>query len=131
MGHIAFECPNRRVVTLVDYDQQGDMEEEPEEVVQEEEGGQEEEVLEEELGKCLVLRRALSSRPVEVEQLQKESIFHTRCNVQGKVCTMIIDGGSCANVASQTMVSKLSLPTKPHPTPYVIQWLNQGKGLHV
>ncbi|KAD7479276.1 hypothetical protein E3N88_02412 [Mikania micrantha] len=33
--------------------------------------------------------------------------------------------------ASQILVSKLNLPTQPHPSPYVIQWLNQGKGIHV
>ncbi|GJW22444.1 RNA-directed DNA polymerase [Tanacetum coccineum] len=33
--------------------------------------------------------------------------------------------GSCTNVASQTLVTKLNLPTQPHPSPYVIQWLNQ------
>lgn len=44
---------------------------------------------------------------------------------------MIIDGGSCTNVASQTLVTKLNLPTQPHPSPYVIQWLNQGKGIRV
>ncbi|GJV75635.1 transposon ty3-I gag-pol polyprotein [Tanacetum coccineum] len=48
-----------------------------------------------------------------------------------KVCSMIIDGGSCTNVASQTLVTKLNLPTQPHPSPYVVQWLNQGKGIRV
>ncbi|GKC48062.1 zinc finger, CCHC-type containing protein [Tanacetum coccineum] len=44
---------------------------------------------------------------------------------------VIIDGGSCTNVASQTLVTKLNLPTQPHPSPYVIQWLNQGTGIRV
>nr|GEY32562.1 transposon Ty3-I Gag-Pol polyprotein [Tanacetum cinerariifolium] len=44
---------------------------------------------------------------------------------------VIIDGGSCTNVASQTLVTKLNLITEPHPSPYVIQWLNQGKGIQV
>lgn len=48
-----------------------------------------------------------------------------------KVCSLIIDGGSCTNLASQTLVTKGNLPTSPHPTPYVIQWLNQGKGIHL
>ena len=37
---------------------------------------------------------------------------------------MIIDGGSCSNVASTIMVEKLGLPTIKHPQPYKLQWLN-------
>jgi hypothetical protein len=41
---------------------------------------------------------------------------------------MIIDGGSCNSLASNDMVEKLALTTKPHPHPYHIQWLNnRGK----
>ena len=31
---------------------------------------------------------------------------------------MVIDGGSCTNVASTKLVEKLSLPTMKHPGPY-------------
>ncbi len=37
---------------------------------------------------------------------------------------MIIDGGSCTNVASTVLVEKLNLPTIKHPRPYKLQWLN-------
>jgi hypothetical protein len=52
----------------------------------------------------LVIRRALNMQIKEddVDQ-QRENIFHTRCHIQNKVCSMIIDGGSCANVASAGM----------------------------
>src|SRR5207253_9440602 len=33
-------------------------------------------------------------------------------------CRLIIDGGSCNNLASSDMVEKLALTTKPHPHPY-------------
>jgi len=62
---------------------------------------------------------------------QREAIFHTRCTVGGKVCSLIIDGGSCANVASKTMVDKLKLMVTPYPKPYSIQWLNQGRGMQI
>jgi hypothetical protein len=39
---------------------------------------------------------------------------------------MIIDGGSCNNLASNDMVDKLALTTKPHPRLYHIQWLNNS-----
>jgi len=41
------------------------------------------------------------------------------------VCSMIIDGGSFTNVASTTLVDKLSLPLLKHPRPYKLQWLNE------
>jgi len=41
---------------------------------------------------------------------------------------MIIDGGSCANVASTRVVEKLGLPTISHTKPYKLQWLSaEGK----
>jgi len=48
-----------------------------------------------------------------------------------KVCSLIIDGESYANVASKTVVEKLKLSFSPHPSLYTIQWLNQGKGLQI
>ncbi|KAH9780586.1 Endonuclease [Citrus sinensis] len=74
----------------------------------------------------LVARRALSVQMKEDEAAQQENMFHTRCYVQDKVCSMIIDGGSCTNVAKTIMVEKLGLPTLKHPRPYKLQWLNDS-----
>ena len=38
-----------------------------------------------------------------------------------------VDGGSCTNVASARMVSKLGMETKPHSLPYKLQWLSDGE----
>jgi len=89
---------------------------------------QEEVVGELDEGELLVLRRALSNLKGDKEE-QRENMFHSRCTVQGKVCSLIIDGGSCANVASLTMLEKLNLQAMTHLHPYNIQWLNQDKGL--
>ena len=45
-------------------------------------------------GESLVARRALSVQVKEddIEQ-QRENIFHTRCHINNKVCSMIIDEG--------------------------------------
>ena len=59
----------------------------------------------------------------DMEQ-QRENIFHTRCLVKDKLCSLIIDSGSCTNVASTILVEKLGLPTLKHPHPYKLQWLN-------
>ena len=47
------------------------------------------------------------------------------------MCSLTIDEGSCANVASLSIVEKLNLQATAHPHPYNIQWLSQGKGLQV
>jgi hypothetical protein len=46
----------------------------------------------------LVARRALSLQAKGVDEIQRENIFHTRCYVKDKVCSVIIDGGSCTLV---------------------------------
>ncbi|GJY14778.1 gag-pol polyprotein [Tanacetum coccineum] len=132
LGHIASECPNKRLVTLTDFEIAGGYDfgvETSDDQVRT--SDPDKEVVGPDIGKLLVVRRALSSTPVREEKLQREAIFHTRCTVAQKVCSVIIDGGSCTNVASQTMVSKLGLLNEPHPAPYVIHWLNQGKGINV
>ena len=51
--------------------------------------------------------------------------------MKDEVCSVIIDGGSCTNVASTTMVNKLGLPTILHPKPYKLQWLNDSGEVRV
>ena len=73
-----------------------------------------------------IARRALNAQiKVDENEQQRENIFHTRCHVNNKVCSMIIDGGSCTNVASNTFVEKLGLPLLKHSRPYKLQWLNE------
>jgi hypothetical protein len=65
---------------------------------------------------------------VKVDDLedQKENIFHTRCRVQNKVYSLIIDGGSCTNIASIELIEKLNLHTTKHHILYKLQWLNDN-----
>ncbi|GAB2282773.1 hypothetical protein Dimus_039560 [Dionaea muscipula] len=72
----------------------------------------------------LLSKRALSVQAREDDVEQRENIFYVRCYIQGRVCSLIVDEGSCTNVASTTMVSRLGLATTAHPTPYRLQWLN-------
>ena len=78
-----------------------------------------------------MLRRALSGQKASKHEEQRENIFYTWCTINGQVCSLIVEGGSCANVASTTLVDKLQLKTEPHPQPYTIEWLNEGQGLKV
>ncbi|KAM7461399.1 hypothetical protein LguiA_029520 [Lonicera macranthoides] len=61
----------------------------------------------------------------------RANIFRTRCLVQEKVCSLIIDGGVYSNFASTTMIEKLKLPTFKHPCPYKLQWLNDNGVIRV
>ena len=54
-------------------------------------------------------RNVLSAQVKEYAiEKQHENIFYTRCHGNNKVCSLIIDGGSCANVSSAFLVEKKS-----------------------
>jgi hypothetical protein len=74
----------------------------------------------------LIVQRVLSTQMERVVQNQRHTLFQTKCVIKERSCHMIIDGGSCNNLASSDMVDKLALTTKPHPHTYHIQWLNNN-----
>ena len=79
----------------------------------------------------LVTRRLLNAQPKAKEDEQRKNLFHTRCLIHDKVCSLIIDGGGCTNVASEELVEKLGLELYKHPKPYLLQWLNEEGGLKI
>jgi len=62
--------------------------------------------------------------PKDLES-QRENIFHSRCLINNKFCFLIIDSGSCVNVARTRVVDKLGLKTIPHVKPYKLSWLSE------
>jgi hypothetical protein len=62
----------------------------------------------------------ITTQMERVEQNQWHTLFQTKCVIKEWSCRMIIDGGSCNNLASSDMVGKPALTTKPHPRPYHI-----------
>ncbi|GJU49514.1 putative reverse transcriptase domain-containing protein, partial [Tanacetum coccineum] len=46
--------------------------------------------------------------------------------VRRKVCTFVVDLGSCDNLISEEAVQKLGLKTENRPKPYKLQWLKKG-----
>ncbi|KAL4360776.1 hypothetical protein GQ457_04G020030 [Hibiscus cannabinus] len=130
-GHVASQCPNRRTMLMlesgkIESESEEDEQEFPKETVQEEDDTLQSFETEE----ALVIKRSLTTQPTQDNQ-QRENIFHTRCLVNGKVCVVIIDGGSCTSIASSIMVEKLGLATTKHPNPYRLQWLNDGGAIKV
>ena len=61
-------------------------------------------------GGLLVVRCMLGQVQKDLES-QRENTFHSRCLINNKLCSLIIDSGSCVNVASTRVVDKLGLKT--------------------
>ena len=78
----------------------------------------------------LVARRVLIVYKDE-DQIQRENIFHTQCEIQGNICSKIVNNGSCANVLSNLVVDKLGLATIKHPEPYRVKWVNDSGEMKV
>ncbi|XP_071901035.1 uncharacterized protein [Coffea arabica] len=132
VGHIASQCPNPRTMLvlpngdIVTDDEEEEYKDMPPLV--EEEDEIEEVPTQDKVG--LVARRALATQASK-DELQRDNIFYTKCHVTNKVCSLVIDPGSCTNVASALMVEKLNLPTSEHPRPYKLQWLNNSGEVRV
>ena len=73
----------------------------------------------------LVVRQMLGQVLKPFDESQRENIFHTRCLINDRLCSLIVDGGSCANVAITRVVDKLGLSTISHAKPYKLQWLSE------
>ncbi|XP_049351996.1 uncharacterized protein LOC125816430 [Solanum verrucosum] len=58
---------------------------------------------------------------------QRENLFHSKCFIKDNVCSLIINSGSYANVASTALVEFLKLPSTKHTTPYKLQWLSEWR----
>lgn len=153
-GHIASQCGNRVIVTIREakalmakYADEEEAMEEEEKVLLMQETNREREndddfsydsiwkdqeyVEPPRVDNVLILRKLLHTKAEPVEQEQRENLFQTRCLVNGRWCSMIIDSGSCANVVSSKAVNALNLDTRDHPKPYKLNWLNDNESLRV
>ncbi|KAK1696358.1 hypothetical protein QYE76_013055 [Lolium multiflorum] len=73
----------------------------------------------------VVSQRALNVLPSA--STQRCNLFQTKALVgPDKACKVIIDGGSCRNLVSKELCTKLKLKYLPHPHPYYIQWLSDN-----
>ncbi|GAV79154.1 hypothetical protein CFOL_v3_22619 [Cephalotus follicularis] len=128
LGPFAADCPNRIIITLVAEESAQKFDESDEEQSESSENG---EIIYADQGESLVLRRILNVAVSDKDQWLRNNIFHTKCTSKGKTCNVIIDGGSCENVVSETMVEKLGLKTEMHPCPYKLLWFWKGNEVKV
>jgi hypothetical protein len=62
-------------------------------------------------GLNMQLKRVYDDACMAVERGQRWSLFQTQCMIKGKACKLIVDGGSCTNGISKTMMASLGLST--------------------
>nr|XP_011457636.1 PREDICTED: uncharacterized protein LOC105349509 [Fragaria vesca subsp. vesca] len=79
-----------------------------------------------------VIRRVMNTvKTKDNPNWLRHNIFHTKCTANGKVCHVIIDGGSCENIVSHGMVDKLNLKTERKPESYKLSWFKKGNDVIV
>ena len=123
-GHIASECLNNKAMILRDGDIESESEGDSYDDMPSLEDCSDVECAK---GDNLVVQRTLSlQNKCDDHGEQRENLFHTHCLISNKLCNMIVDSGSCTNVASTLLVEKLKLPTTKHLRPYKLQWLNKS-----
>ncbi|XP_028555630.1 uncharacterized protein LOC110104616 [Dendrobium catenatum] len=120
-GHKSNECPQRQQVHIAEGDEGIDQE------VDEANQDCDSEDVPADEGEALVcvLERLLLA-PRQSANLQRHSIFKTRCTIGGKVCDLLIDNGCTENVISRAVVQSLQLKTVKNAHPYKISWVKRG-----
>ncbi|ONK71223.1 uncharacterized protein A4U43_C04F6150 [Asparagus officinalis] len=125
-GHYANECPKHRGINAYVGPAEFTGDEEPSyddyqhEHTEEENGYELHEVEGEPL--VAICRPLFLTKPT---LSQRHNIFQSKCFIGGKVCDIIIDGGSSENIISAKAVAALKLPVTPHPVLYSIGWIQK------
>ncbi|GKE00036.1 putative nucleotidyltransferase, ribonuclease H [Tanacetum coccineum] len=86
----------------------------------------EEEIVSGDVGVNLMVRRSCLTPKVAGDDWLKHNIFQSTCTILGKVCTFMVDPGSCDNLIAKEAVQKLGLKTENRPKLYKLQWLKKG-----
>ncbi|KAK1667396.1 hypothetical protein QYE76_055555 [Lolium multiflorum] len=120
-GHFKRDCPNRKVMIINEdneYETGDDVDPNaPEDDDYDTDG---EDAYPSDARTIVVSQRALNVLPSA--STQRCSLFQTKALVgPDKACKVIIDGGSCRNLAIKELCTKLKLMYLPHPHPYYIQ----------
>ena len=110
-GHYAYDCPNKRVMIMIDQGYESQSDSEATGIYDDMPPLEEDEEYTEDLdpveGNVFVTMRSLSINTVHDKKVQRNNIFHTKCQINKKVCLMIIDSGSCTNVVSTLLIESL------------------------
>jgi hypothetical protein len=126
-GHVARDCPNKRTLLIRDngeYSSASDLEELEHTFLATDNAATTNIHVnpgDADRYESLVVQRVLSTQVTPAEKNQRHTLFHMKGVVQERSIRIIIDSGRCNNLASTTLVEKLSLPTRKLSNPYHIQ----------
>jgi hypothetical protein len=132
LGHVQKDCPSKRAYVATDdgYMSTSDVEDDDDDdAAAAADAAQDDLVLS---GgsvssyMTIIVQRVLSTQMEHPDKIQRHNLFQTFFVIKNRRARVIIDGGSCNNLVSADLVKKLALPTRPHPHPYHIQWLNDS-----
>ncbi|GAV76747.1 hypothetical protein CFOL_v3_20220, partial [Cephalotus follicularis] len=123
VGHLAVDFPNRNILSFI--------EEEGDPKYESYDESNEDEIIYEDQGQSLVVCHMLSIAATNEDHCLRNNIFQMKCMSKGKVCDVIVDGGSCEKLVSITMVEKLGLKPVDHPQPYNLLWFQKGNEVKV
>jgi hypothetical protein len=125
-GHFKRDCPNKKIM-LVNEDNEyetGDDADPDEEDDYDEKGGPLD-AYATHYPTIVCTQKAAALSVIPSPENQRCNLFQTKAIVGPQMaCKVIIDGGSCRNLASKELCAKLKLKYIPHPHPYYIQWLS-------
>ncbi|KAK1613075.1 hypothetical protein QYE76_036748 [Lolium multiflorum] len=125
-GHFKRDCPNRKVMFInEDNEYETGDDADPNAPDNDDYDTDGEDAYPSDARTIVVSQRALNVLPSA--STQRCNLFQTKALVgPDKACKVIIDGGSCRNLASKELCTKLKLKYLPHPHPYYIQWLSDN-----
>ncbi|GJS16820.1 putative nucleotidyltransferase, ribonuclease H [Tanacetum coccineum] len=86
----------------------------------------EEEIVSGDVRENLMVRRSCLTPKAVGDDWLKHNIFQSTCTILGKVCTFVVDPGSCDNLIADEAVQKLGLKIENRSKPYKLQWLQKG-----
>jgi hypothetical protein len=136
-GHKSFECVNNKIMFTDENGNCESMSEDEYEALAQvalthhmEKQEEEQLLCEHDASPSLVVTKVLTTHP-QTHEDQRCNIFQTRAGIDGKSIKVIIDGGSCHNLASTELCNKLKLPIKKHAHPYHVQWLSDNGNVKI
>ena len=91
--------------------------------------GKEKQIIDADPSATIATAKIQKNEPEEPEE--RECLFHLQMWVKGSPLQFIVDSGSQKNLISAEVMKQLGLPTTPHPQPYSIGWLHEGRDLNV
>ena len=131
-GHFKRECPNRKVM-LINENNEYETGDDADPNDDDDDGYTSDSAMDAFASTAPII--VVSPRTLSVQphmDSQRCNLFQTKALVgPNKACKVIIDGGSCRNLASKELCAKLKLTYIPHPNPYYIQWLSDNGEMKV